>query len=306
MSDWRKEYNETYVKLLDCENYDKQKYEKICRELVKNNFPNKLYKYSYFDDNEYWKETLLGEVFFQTPSQWNDLMDSACLLDYDYCIKEFKKYDVENKFNISIDELIKFIIQNKEQNETHHFSKYISKEFKQSNPQLVAEFHSLVRKLGIIIAFTHQLKASCFTEEYDNMKMWYYYAKQYTGFCIEYDFSNNNGNLKPVIYTEKRFTIKEPNQSFYETEVFLPMLLKNPCWKDEKEWRFIYPHKITKEKQTIHNCPIKAIYFGSDISTINIEQSLEYLKNRKETLPKVYKMIVNKHKNEFIAREIII
>lgn len=91
MGNWRNQYDEVCIELVEAKKDDKSKKEEICRKLVKDNFPNKLYKYSYFDDAGYWKKLLLGEVFFQEPNQWNDLFDSVCLFDYEYQISEFKK-----------------------------------------------------------------------------------------------------------------------------------------------------------------------------------------------------------------------
>ncbi len=299
MTNWRSEYNETYSKLLSCEAKDKPKYEKKCRDLVKANFPKKLYKYSFFDKNEYWKELLLGEVFFQHPSEWNDLLDSACLIDYDNCIEELHKYN--NVFEI--DQLVKTNTDKRKSGDLDSVLKVLLPVNEYSDES----FRGLIRKLQLAKQFTHTLKASCFTEEFDNMKMWYYYAEQYTGFCVEFDFSaQSDGNIKPVIYTEDKFTVKTGNQSFYATEFFLPMLLKNPCWQDEKEWRFIYPNKLTPDKQTIINCPLKAIYFGSKVSESDLENALRLLKNSGKQLPKLYKMVVNKYKNEFIAIEMVL
>ncbi|MDR0917983.1 MAG: hypothetical protein LBM93_01830, partial [Oscillospiraceae bacterium] len=110
--------------------------------------------------------------------------------------------------------------------------------------------------------------------------------------------------IKPVTYTDRKFTAKDFHYEFFETEFFLPMLLKNPCWQDEKEWRFINPWNFTEK--TMKNCPIKAIYLGNKISEQNKEKVYALLKKNTENIPKLYIMVANKYNNSFYPEEIIV
>ncbi|MDR0919688.1 MAG: DUF2971 domain-containing protein [Oscillospiraceae bacterium] len=307
--DWKIEYDKTIHQLLDGDD-NKSEYEKKCRELVRKNFPKRLFKYSCFDNKGYWKNLITGNLYFNHPYEWNDIFDSSCNFEYDNLLAEVKKVLLKNghsfdetKFNLFINKIIE-----KEQDINLNKVKYKNNyngENIESNVELNPILYDYAKKIEFCAIYTHICRATCFTEEFNNMKMWYYYAKEYTGFCIEYDFSNyNDGSIKPVTYTDRKFIAKDFHYKFFETEIFLPMLLKNPCWKDEKEWRFISPGKFTET--TMSNCPIKAIYLGNKISDQNKEKVFALLKRNTKNIPKLYIMVANKYNNSFYPEEIII
>ena len=57
------------------------------------------------------------------------------------------------------------------------------------------------------------LLVSCFSEDYKSILMWSHYAKDHTGFCVQYNFKSLGHNshltriLYPILYTNKIFTI---------------------------------------------------------------------------------------------------
>lgn len=137
-----------------------------------------------------------------------------------------------------------------------------------------------------------------FTETNDNPKMWEEYANQYKGFCIRYDFSqgiridllDNESSvsaiekLLPVFYTNRRpkfdsyqFQLEQYKDTFYEVEdeywsldiaikLDLQMLVKNPRYLNEQEWRIV----IRGEESGLVWFPFAtAIYMGKDISKEN-------------------------------------
>lgn len=313
MIDWKKEYAEAFFQMLECVHEEKEKYDDICCNLVFENFPTSLFKYSYFDRDEHWKELVLGEVFFQHPSSWNDLFDSACVFEYERLKKEMEEIclrmnisDFENKTQNLVEEVIKWtreavLEKNRDENKSNKPS--------EANGMENTAFHEFIKKLNFCSHFTHVFKASCFSEENNNMKMWYYYAANYTGFCVEFDFSEHKHAytqyMRPVMYTEKKYIAQEADY-FVGKKIFLPMLLKNPCWSNEKEWRFIYPHNPTFEVQALNEGIVKGIYLGNKISQDDEEQVISHLKNSKNPIPKIFKMVPNKYINSFDAQEISI
>jgi hypothetical protein len=308
MTDWKKEYNEAACKMMSCISEEKEKYEVICRDLVKNNFPKSLYKYSHFDDNGYWKDLVNGKLFFQHPCNWNDLFDSVCTFEFNR-LKAEAKEKLSQKGAKNSDEDIDLFIEKVtakviecnlgKEKQTHFTAKAFP-----SNELTAGPLMELAKKIEFCAIFTHIFRASCFCEDVDNMKMWYFYAKEYSGFCVEYDFSKlNDANIKPVIYIDKKFQAKDFSYPFYETEMFLPMLLKNSCWKDEKEWRFIFPNKH-EDGGIISNCPVKAIYLGNKISPDNENELISLLKSAGDINLKIYRMIIDKYQNNFVAEQI--
>ena len=110
--------------------------------------------------------------------------------------------------------------------------------------------------------FLKTLTVSCFSAGgWDNQLMWSHYAGNYTGICIEYDFTHIDGNtgfVFPVKYSNERPTLKLKDLGFQfvksengldiqqqgETDIqsiLQYLLVKNECWQYEKEWRIINP-----------------------------------------------------------------
>lgn len=106
-----------------------------------------------------------------------------------------------------------------------------------------------------------------FSESRDNLLMWAHYSKNYTGMCVEYDFSKLPDeilyHLFPIYYSQVRNINKKidgliteykdlkrmnddncyPNDSGNIIDVMSMFLTKSECWSYEKEWRIIatYP-----------------------------------------------------------------
>ena len=56
------------------------------------------------------------------------------------------------------------------------------------------------------------VRVVCLSEVYDSMLMWSHYAQNHTGYCIEYDFEENDmfyRHLYPVIYTKDRYAVSK-------------------------------------------------------------------------------------------------
>lgn len=134
----------------------------------------------------------------------------------------------------------------------------------------------------------------CLTEDHNNPVMWENYSDNYTGFCIEYDFSKkcdydsrkNLIFLLPILYRKKlmqfdmfplfEIAVKkhlygdEVNQDEEKTQseinLNLQLLQKKHEYNYEKEWRFA----IKNHQNNIQPFPfVSAIYLGKDISTEN-------------------------------------
>lgn len=166
------------------------------------------------------------------------------------------------------------------------------------------------------------------TETKDSPAMWENYAGKYTGYCIEFDFSNGlradylrNGSifqalllLLPVIYTENRppFNTAFFLQMQYENEfeksqnslyhwdkvfegcsLYEQMVIKHPGYSFEKEWRIVfgdYPSQLLKFPF------MSAIYLGKDIGE---KEKAQLIAIAKKINISVYQQAVELHKYEY-------
>lgn len=161
----------------------------------------------------------------------------------------------------------------------------------------------------------------CMTERHDNHTLWENYAKNYTGFCIEYSFRNfadmpfeNYKNLVymlPMTYRRKKpyfnmvplldgsfrqFIYKDDSwQRDPELDADLNMQLfyKHSDYEYEHEWRF----SIKAENTNKQRFPfVSAVYAGKDISAENLTHLLQVAKSLQ--VP-VYRQAVNSAHNGF-------
>lgn len=161
----------------------------------------------------------------------------------------------------------------------------------------------------------------CMTERYDNHTLWETYAKNYTGFCIEYsfrDFANRDFQdyknlvyMFPMTYRKKKpyfnmvplmdgsfrqFIYKDDSwkrDSELDADLNLQLLYKNSDYDYEHEWRF----SINADNANKQPFPyVSAIYAGKDITPRNLARLIKI--SQKLGVP-VYKQEVNRSMNGY-------
>lgn len=166
----------------------------------------------------------------------------------------------------------------------------------------------------------------CMTERYDNPILWENYAKDYTGFCIEYDFSKyteqafddykNLVYMFPMSYRKKKpyfdmvpildvscrkSIYKEENVEndlLSNVDLNMQLYYKNKDYEFEHEWRFSIKNK-SNNKQPFPF--VSAIYAGKDIKQGNLKRLCNIAK--KLGVP-VYKQTTNKANNGFVYKKV--
>lgn len=81
-------------------------------------------------------------------------------------------------------------------------------------------------------------RVACFSEKWDSIPMWSYYADSHNGCCFKYDLDlldskdvmqmNIRNSIHKVWYSNKRFT---DNQGSFSP------FMKDESWSHEQEWR---------------------------------------------------------------------
>lgn len=130
-------------------------------------------------------------------------------------------------------------------------------------------------------------------EKPDSLPMWYHYAEDYNGCCLEYDtsrqdWSNWKRALYPVHYSKKLIGLKEyveeSRQSCCLPRNIIPFLtLKLMDWSYENEWRVILEPSLIKNlkadeyKLIKHDkCPTPDIDIMSRIFVPSLENNMLY------------------------------
>lgn len=109
----------------------------------------------------------------------------------------------------------------------------------------------------LIHEYRHKLGLYCLTERRDSILMWSHYAADHTGYCLEFEATDNTpvfGAAQCVSYADAY-----PEINFYNTtnedKLTLSFLTKFTDWSYEREWRIIdyagprsreYPSELLK------------------------------------------------------------
>lgn len=159
----------------------------------------------------------------------------------------------------------------------------------------------------------NSVKVVCLSEVYDSILMWSHYAQNHTGFCIEYDFEENNmfyKRLYPVKYTKDRCAISKADMSNSNTHwIYKTICSKSDVWSYEKEWRIV---TANFEKMGLKNLEgkyvfdlktnIKAFYLGAKIAENFKKEIIEF--GQKNNIH-VYQMVLSPNAYDLEAEKII-
>ncbi len=200
---------------------------KKAAQLKYDNFPSSLYQYRTFDKKGCYLETLKEDkLYLRNPFDFNDPYDCAFMIKKDSFMNEelMKKFleddpvGFRKSHQITKRQLLKL---QKSDNIIRDVSRFVAKngnlkftkepkklrEISKQNEQNIRSYCPDFDKLK------NNFLVSCFSEDYKSILMWSHYAKDHSGFCVQYDFKSlgNNSHLTrslfPIFYTNKIFTI---------------------------------------------------------------------------------------------------
>lgn len=249
--------------------------------------PPELYRYRAINPNESLEKNkhvnalINDKTYLTNPYFFNDPYDSAFSIDIDLfknsliknAEQQIKKTIVKielEKNNIDINQVenIEMIYNdiNIDLSKADNF-------FERNIPTF---YEALIKQI--------KFKISCFSENQKSILMWSHYANQHQGFCIGYDISKIEEeireNIYPVFYHDRFFQlIKTSNLNDRKFN----SLIKYKDWKYEQEWRLIYNKKFVSIK------PSK-IYLGVRFNDEYIDLFKD-IANEKNC--KLYKMKMN-------------
>lgn len=285
--------------------------------------PKYLYKYRPFD--EYTFKTLeTGTLFLCSASRLDDETECDASIDlsdvYELETNNLKRKCVDRMLESLKDSCSEEVFEeiNDIVNQTilkdgtvrRHFLINVGPEIQRLAPgidttQLINNIANIPDKLDdpsikpqieqlIVLALNGKKKVGIcsLSENSDIDYMWENYAKNYSGYCIEYDINDYqfNRDLYPVIYDAKRETniantiidnfINQLVASFSHQQVktdksqFLRLFVsKYPKWEYQKEWRLLGDADTTPVAPKI-----KQIIIGRDASEDNANKLIDFCK----------------------------
>jgi len=249
------------------------------------NLPYSLFKYR--EVNKFSINNLLNDsVWLSNPTDFNDPYDSSFTYDFtSYGIKSLNKNIDDFLLHHNAAEFTKQEIKRiKDSEDSFQEMNLVIRENATSEEKIILDKIEKVllvkMQKELYQDFNLQIKSSfricSFSTINTSLLMWSHYAKNHTGFCIEYDtgslkYNSLQRQLYPIIYTDNLFnTTKYQNIDLPDRNnlhLMLSALYKSIEWKYEKEWRLIIHGGINIENHIMPRP--KAIYLGSQINNDN-------------------------------------
>jgi len=231
----------------------------------------RLYKYRPFnhDDLKSKKRTedifLKNELYFPSPSQFNDPFD--CLVHLDF--SKVKKEEFWQYFN-------KALLKRTELTEQQIREKF-ERVYKSDNKEKIftASLQNSFNSRGVY----------SLSSKNDDILMWSHYSDGHRGYCFELD----GIELKPQ---KVKYRKRYPKFDLFNGRNLLRILLftKSSRWKYEREWRYF------SEKSgpiNIHNNSVKCVILGSQMDDKNRESLLAIIAKSKHN-PDILEAVINK------------
>lgn len=194
----------------------------------------------------------------------------------------------------------------------------LRKIFKTHNISFSPEWWNSFAEIGeeSSIKITENVKVVCLSELYDSVLMWSHYAKNHTGFCIEYNFDERDvfyEHLYQVVYTNDRYAVHDTDLKSNNPDwIYKAICQKADAWSYEKEWRIVIPNYNVVRSQVLEQPKnqvalnvknnIKAFYLGSKISD---EHKNEIIQFGKANATPVYQMVLSSKSYELKAQQIV-
>jgi hypothetical protein len=190
--------------------------------------PEFLYKYCKLNERNSERIFTKNEIYFTSPTQFNDPFDCRVQASFDATDEEWEEY---------LDVMMKNRHPEFDYEVRSAFVRQLMNSGWLDDPgpkqKIVNDVQEAVNKIGVI----------CLSEVRDDILMWSHYADCHRGFCLQFDIKSTfypfGELLFKVEYSSSYPQIKVLRD--YENQTRKVLLAKSDFWKYEKEWRIFNP-----------------------------------------------------------------
>lgn len=227
--------------------------------------PEFLYKYRPHDRySESW--ILNEELFFASPSVFNDPFDSKVMHTFEGTPEQKKKYLSEAiaRSQPKIKKRERWKIINRALN-----GKILEKDYDNH----IARIQRLIDEFGI----------ASFSLKPDDLLMFAYYARDHTGYCLRYRRSAENilSLAREIDYVDcyPKFSVFEFDSTRMISYGDKVLFTKSKCWKHEDEWRISVSAPAKRVMKSPHSI-LEGIILGCNMKPTQRDEIIELNKRR--------------------------
>ncbi|WP_446443674.1 DUF2971 domain-containing protein [Pseudomonas sp. 1176_21] len=251
--------------------------------------PSSLFKYREFDRDGFSLNNLASNtIWMNSPQNFNDPYDCALtvsinkldsrMLEAFHEILTVFKYKSDDRARVlgmvsmsSNPRAELFSLLCREGHVDEDFCAALTAVLESREEKIIEEFSEKTKGL---------VKICSFCESSESILMWAHYARDHTGFCIEYDFTVlgsealNTKFLYPVQYSEylhdhADLMSAEDIHRGNPLSIVLPAITKSQDWSYEREWRLVYSNNLMLKSGAISVPTPVRVYAGVRISDEN-------------------------------------
>lgn len=246
-----------------------------------------------------------NSVWLSNPNDFNDPYDGHFFFDLEKSREYTSSKDMKNILKMDSYSHLSEVEKKDIKDSKNPIKTYISILNKKSNvdtENLQKEINSIGLKKDIK-KMKNKFRISSFSEVNNSILMWSHYAKNHTGFCIEYETGDDKllSELFPVVYTDDFFDITDAilTEDIYKPYMLQSVFRKCNVWEYEQEWRIVYETKDNINGYLHKIEEIKAVYMGTKIENSNKKELEMICKDKKIDL---YQMELSDEKFELISK----
>lgn len=255
--------------------------------------------YKYYSNLEYAEGAITNKrIHLESPNSYNDIYDSSFYLTEDFLKKccntphnicEILKQTLPSKYAKALIKCQNSISSDKFS--VYEAIEYICSNTKFAKEEVISECIERVTKGNIFHAYNN--KVSCFSEKYDSLLMWAYYANSYTGVCLGFDIMSDpilSKHCHKVQYTGTYIADGKEYSNYFR---------KSEQWSHEQEWRIV----CDSNDDYLKTNSLRAIILGYKITEENRKRFLNLAVDNQLDL---YIIKPSNKKYQLIAQPILI
>lgn len=256
--------------------------------------PKTLYKYRNWSDSNHKKLISRGELYYPSPSTFNDPFD--CNLEISYNL-----------------------LANNEDMRIQYFTDVVNKRYSEFSTQAQnAEVQNLIRQERYkdidYLRRKHEESIKLLNKRFgvlsltpikDNILMWAHYANSHKGFCVGFDtellYNQIGGGLKDVEYISNYPIISPIDNSFEKMRK--QIFFKADFWNYELEYRHLKSINQSGRVYKLNKGVIKEVIIGYKMIESHTAKLIKTVKKYDSNI-RIYKVMPSLNKFEFELKEI--
>ena len=260
--------------------------------------------YKYYSNYDFAEDAITNQrIHLEYPAEYNDIYDSFMHVTSGEYLKNL--YNWRKHLNTKLKAKLnskyhKMLDSWRDIDPENHASIYSFYEYAIEQDEMIDKKELLEQCINAVsnqgLVRSQNVKVSCFSERKDSLLMWAYYAKNYTGVCLEFDAKSDpmlNKFCSKVQYLHTIFCDDNPGSKFDDN-----YFIKSYEWAHEQEWRLV----TATDEEYFHTESLRSIILGTKLPVDQLRRFIDL--GVKHNL-NVYHMVPDKQEFKLLFTQLV-